>query len=242
MVTLENFYKTKEWKDLITVIKQARVQEDGFLYCEHCGNPIVKAYDCIAHHREELTEENVNNAFVALNPDNIVLVHHRCHNIIHNKLGYAVRQIYLVYGSPMAGKTTWVNSIRQPGDLIVDMDNVWQCISGLDRYQKPGRLNAVAFGIRDYLLDCVRTRLGRWQNAYIIGGYPLISERERICKTFGAREVFIDTSREVCMRRPEQDESRNHEEWEKYIADWWRRYHPPLCLIKSSDGRLLPGP
>lgn len=227
MVTLENFYKSKDWEGLIAVIKQERIADDGFLYCEHCGRPILKAYDCIAHHKEELTEENVHDPYIALNPDNIMLVHHRCHNILHNKLGYAVRQIFLVYGSPLAGKATWVNSAKEPGDLIVNMDNIWQCISGLDRYQKPGRLNAVAFGLRDYLLDCVKTRRGRWHNAYLIGGYPLSSERERLCKALGAREVFIDTPKAVCMERLEKDDSRDHEEWAKYISDWWRRYLPP---------------
>lgn len=123
MVTLENFYKSKDWEGLIAVIKQERIADDGFLYCEHCGKPILKAYDCIAHHKEELTEENVHDPYIALNPDNIILVHHRCHNIIHNKLGYAVRQIFLVYGSPLAGKTTWVNNAKEPGDLIVDITN-----------------------------------------------------------------------------------------------------------------------
>lgn len=52
--------------------------------------------------------------------------------------------------------------------VIAGMDNIWQCISGMDRYQKPGRLNAVAFGLRDYLLDCVRTRRGRWQKSRIM--------------------------------------------------------------------------
>lgn len=229
MVTLENFYKSKEWEGLMAVIRQERVHDDGFLYCEHCGKTIVKAYDCIGHHREELTEENVNNPYIALNQENIMLVHHRCHNIIHNKLGYAVRQIFLVYGSPLAGKTAWVNQVKQPGDLIVDMDNIWECISGMERYQKPGRLNAVVFGMRDYLLDCIRTRRGRWQNAYLIGGYPFISERERICRSLGAREIFIDTEKAVCLERLERDEYRDYEEWKGYIEDWWRKYRPPLA-------------
>lgn len=227
--TLANFYKSDEWYKLTRAIKSERVNEYGDLVCAYCGEPIVKAYDCICHHVIELDENNVNDAMISLNPDNIWLVHHKCHNRIHNKfrLDEAVRQVYLVYGSPLAGKTTWVNEVQNEGDLIIDMDSIWQCVSGCNRYVKPKRLNACVFGVRDYLLDCVKYRRGKWLNAYIIGGYPLISERERLCKELRAREIFIDSSREECIRRLEAiDDERNKEEWLSFINDWWKRYAP----------------
>lgn len=227
MVNVYEFYRCQKWKKLIALIKMERVKEDGQIYCEFCGEPITKAYDCIGHHEIELTEENVNDANISLNPENIKLVHHRCHNVVHNKLGYAGRNIYLVYGSPLAGKSTWVNNVQSTGDLIVDIDSIWECISGMGRYEKPGRLNAVAFGTRDYLIDTIRTRQGKWKNAYLIGGYPLISERERTCKTLGAKEILIDTSKKECLDRLQQTEDgRDKEEWGKYINDWWAKYAP----------------
>ena len=206
-----------------------RLTPDGLTICEHCGKPIVRAYDIILHHVEELTEDNVNDVSISLNPDNIKLVHHKCHNIIHNKLGYKERGIYLVYGPPLAGKTSYVRDVRQLGDLIIDMDNIWACVSGCDRYVKPRRLNAVVFSVRDTLLDAVRYRRGKWNNAYIIGGYPLISERERLCKEVGAREVFIECDKEECIKRLYQcDDGRNIEEWEEFINSWFDKYIPPL--------------
>lgn len=227
MYTLDTFYQSKAWVNLMKVIRLARVNEQGDIICAHCGEPIVRAYDCIGHHIIELTEENVNNAEISLNPDNVMLVHHKCHNRIHEKLAYGRKEIYLVYGSPLSGKTTWVDEVRVDGDLIIDMDNIWQCVSGCDRYVKPGRLNAVVFGMRDYLLECVKYRRGRWQHAYIVGGYPLIGERERLCKELGAREIFIDTPREECVRRlNESDDGREILTWMNYIDEWWRRYAP----------------
>ena len=168
---------------------------------------------------------------VSLNPDNIQLVHHKCHNRIHKKFYYGedTRQVYLVYGSPLSGKTTWVNQVRNDGDLMVDMDSIWQAVSGCDRYVKPGTLNACVFGVRDYLLECVKYRRGKWRNAYVIGGYPLISERERLCKELRAREVFIDTSKDECLRRLDDcDDGRDVEEWQAFIDEWWRRYAPRI--------------
>lgn len=228
MFTLQSFYKSKEWYKFMQVIKAERTNSCGELICEHCEKPIVRAYDCIGHHIEELTEENVNDYNISLNPDNIALVHHRCHNTIHNKLGYADRKIYLVYGSPLSGKNTFVKDNMDEGDLIVDMDNIWQCISNCDRYVKPNRLRGNVFQLRDCLIDMIRTRNGKWLNAWIIGGYPLISERERLCKTLKAREIFIDTSKEECIQRlHENPEGRDISEWEKYIEDWWDKYRPP---------------
>lgn len=220
-------YTSNEWRDLLTLIKLQRANDEGQIICEHCGRPIVKAYDCIGHHSVVLDEFNYMDASISLNPDLIQLVHHRCHNIIHNKLGYAQRQVFLVYGSPLSGKSTWVKDNMSEGDLIVDMDNIWQCISGCDRYIKPNRLRQNVFAVRDSLIDMVRVRRGKWLNAYVIGGYPLISERERLIKSLGAREIFIDTDKETCLQRLKDCSDRDLVEWEKYISDWWEKFGGP---------------
>lgn len=199
--TLDTFYKSKQWEALLKVIKLERVNSDGELVCAYCGKPITRKYDAIGHHKIELTEENVNDASISLNPDLVEIVHHRCHNYIHNKLGYKVRQVFIVYGPPRAGKTTFVRDNMTAGDLVVDIDSIWECISAQDRYIKPPRLNAVAFKMRDALLDAVKYRLGKWNAAYVVGGYPLQSERERLCKDLGAREIYIDTPRDICIQR-----------------------------------------
>lgn len=227
---LSNFYKSRDWVNLMQVIRLERVNLEGQLICEYCGKPIIAKYDCIGHHKIELTEANVDDANIALNPDNIMLVHHRCHNKIHNKLSYS-RHVYLVYGSPLSGKNTFVKDNMDAGDCIVDIDNIWQSISGCDRYIKPNRLRSCVFNIRNHMIDMVRMRQGKWLNAWIIGGYPLISERERLCKALGAREIFIDTPREKCIERLHANpEGRDILEWEKYIAEWWERYDPPGVL------------
>lgn len=228
MYDLNSFYHSKQWQKLLEQIKHERLDEDGNIICEYCEKPIVKAYDIIGHHKVELTEENVNNFEVSLNPENIQLVHHRCHNYIHNKLGYSMREVYLVYGAPCSGKHTWVRENMNEGDLIVDIDNIWMCVSGLNRFQKPNRLKSIVFKQRDSLIDSVKYRFGKWNNAYILGGYPLQSERERLCRDLGAREVFIDTDKAECIRRAEMlDEIEDKEEFKRYIEEWFDRFNPP---------------
>lgn len=220
--TLANFYHSREWERLVAQLRLDRQDADGNIICAHCGKPIVKMYDCIGHHTMFLTEDNVNDINISLNPDLIQLVHHRCHNRIHDKLGYNNREVFLVWGSPLSGKTTFVDDTRSVGDLVVDIDNMWECVSG-SRYLKPNKLKSVVFGMRDYLMDCVKVRRGKWDKAYIIGGFPLISDRERILKEYGAREIFISTTKEECIARLDAcDDGRDKEAWRGYIDEWWR--------------------
>lgn len=220
MYTLKTFYKSKEWLNLLQVLKLERVNAEGKLICEHCGKELVKAYDIIGHHVIELNDTNVNDYNISLNPDNIQLIHFKCHNQIHERFGYFNQKVYIVYGSPCSGKSTWVKENAYPDDLIIDLDSIWECICTTDRYHKPNRLKANAFGIRDTLLDQVRTRTGMWRNAYVIGGYPLATDRQRLADKLGAELIFIDTDKNTCLARAMNDE------WKKYIEEWWEDFIP----------------
>lgn len=223
---LSDFYKSDKWVKLVHVLRLERLNANGELICECCGKPITHKYDCIGHHKTELTEENYQRAEIALNPENIALVHHRCHNKIHDRLGLTkVKQVFIVYGSPLSGKTTWVKDNMVPGDLVVDMDNIWECISGQPRYVKPNRLKQNAFALRNVLIDMIRVRQGNWLNAYLITTSPMLSERERLCRTLGAREIHINTGKDECLRRLSQcEDGRNYNEWRKYIDEYFEKY------------------
>lgn len=229
MYDLFSFYRSDEWRRLLKQLRLERLNDQGEIICDYCGKPITRAYDLIGHHVEELTEENVNDFNISLNPNNIQFVHHRCHNYIHNKLGYSMREVYLVYGAPMAGKCSWVKDNAQEGDLIINIDDIWECVSGCERFIKPNRLKSVVFKVYETLLDAVKYRLGKWNNAYIIGGFPLQSERERLCRDLAAREIFIDVSQEECLARLAADDMRSKiDDYDQFILDWFARYSPPI--------------
>ncbi len=234
MITnLADFYRSKAWEAFVRNLRAERADEDGMTWCAHCGKAIVYKYDCIAHHKTHLTLANVNDAMVALNPDNIDLVHHRCHNEIHERFGFGKPQaprpkkVYVVHGSPCSGKSTYVQSVAGPGDIVLDMDAIWACISPMGTLAgntghnaRDGRLKSNVFRMRDCMLDMIRTRFGDWNNAYIIGGYPRIAERERLATLYGAEMVHIDTPREVCEIRAQE----RPKEWRGYIGAYWEAF------------------
>lgn len=223
MFTLDNFYKSDEWRNLLNVLKSERERE-GVLYCEHCGKPIIKKFDCIGHHKHELTNANVNDYNISLNPDNIMLIHHKCHNIIHERFGHEQpKKVYIVYGAPCSGKLSWVKENAGIDDLILDIDSIWEMISNNDRYVKRDRLKENVFGIRDCLLEQIKMRKGKWKNAYVIGGYPMKMERERLEQRLNAESIFISEGKEVCLERAKAS---NRVGWDKYINEWFDRYMP----------------
>lgn len=234
MITnLADFYRSKAWERFIRVLAAERADDDGVIWCAHCGKPIIYKYDRIAHHKKHLTLANVNDASVALNPDNIDLVHHRCHNEIHERFGFGnpqaprPKKVYVVHGSPCSGKSTYVQGVAGPGDIILDMDAIWACISPMGtmagntgHYARDERLKSNVFRMRDCMLDMIRTRYGAWNNAYIIGGYPRMAERERLVTLYGAELVHVDTAQDVCLQRAAQ----RPKEWAGYINDYWNAF------------------
>lgn len=224
MYQLSTFYQSKTWVKLTKIIRQERINDNGEIICDYCKKPITKAYDCICHHKIALTDENINDVEIALNPNNISLVHHKCHNLIHEKFKRPHQNIYLVYGAPLSGKSTFVKDNAVKGDLILDIDNIWQSISGQERYIKPYQLKQYIFKIRDTILEGIRYRLGTWTTAYIIGGYPFKTERDRLIKELNAKEIFINCTKEECLQRLKADKQRNYDEWEQYINKWFDEY------------------
>lgn len=218
---LFQFYRSKEWERLRDSIKLERINDNGDLVCEHCGNPIVNAYDAICHHVTPLTEANVNDYDVSLNADNIKVVHHRCHNEIHKRFGSYTRHVYIVYGAPCSGKSTYVKNNCLEDDLIIDIDKIYQMISNSDEHIKSGRLKDIAFKIQRELIDMVKCRYGKWINAWIIGGYPLSNERERVAASLGAELIYIEASKELCLARANE---RSHE-YKQFIDEWFTKYN-----------------
>jgi len=242
--TLDTFYWSKEWRTLLRILKSERADpKTGALYCERCGEPIVGRYQCTGHHKVELTEDNVNDPEISLNPDLVELIHTSCHNIEHKRFLQNMhnvktgKQVFIVYGAPLSGKTSAVRSMATDSDLIVDLDAIRGAMRGGDMYSRSKYGNTIFFEVRNLLLDRIRTRAGSWANAYIIGGYPFLSERQRLCEDFGATEIFIESTKEECMERLMSDPDRLKylPEWSGYIAEWFEHFEPTpgVCDLPS---------
>lgn len=232
MFTLYSFYRSKEWEALRNKIILSRTNEDGDVICSHCGKPIVNKYDLICHHKVPLTEANVNDYTISLNEDMIETVHHRCHNDIHDRFGSYTRHIYIVYGSPCSGKSTYVKENAHRHDLIVDIDEIYKAISNNPMHDKSNRLTGNVLQIRDTLIDMIMTRNGKWINAWIVTSKCIPNELERLANKLNAEIIHIDTDKNTCLARAEE---RLFGDYKKYIEDYFRNYEQFENLLKKLE-------
>lgn len=219
---IKSFYASEEWITLRLLLINQRGNR-----CEHCKKIIPKSRDLIGHHKIELTPENVHDRMISLNPERIEIICFDCHNKVHRRFGYqSGKKVYIVYGPPMSGKSTFVRENVNRGDIVVDMDSLYTAVSMQPTYDKPDNLFSNVMGVHNLLIDNIKTRLGKWHDAWIIGGYADRYKRERLANDLGAELIFCNVSKEECLKRLEVDEDRQYrkDEWRGYIDKWFNSY------------------
>lgn len=219
---IKAFYASQKW----ITFRLNLINERGNK-CSRCGKVIARSIDIIGHHKIELTPENVHDHMISLNPDLVELVCFDCHNREHRRFGHqGVRNVYLVYGPPMSGKKTFVRSNMSRGDIVVDMDHLYAAVSILPYYDKPDNLLTNVRVIHNQLIDNIKTRYGKWNDAWIIGGYADKYKRERLAEDLGAEIIFCEVDKEECLRRLSLDQDRMYrqDEWSRYIEKWFSSY------------------
>lgn len=225
--TLKKFYDSKAWENFRKIIISERTHK-----CEKCKKEIYEAKDLIIHHIEELTLDNVNDVNISLNPENVMLVCFDCHNKIHERFGYGNKRkhdrgIYLVYGAPCSGKTTYVKENMSKGDLVIDLDEIFKAVSLQDKYDKPDNLRYNVFAIKNLLIDNIKTRYGNFNSAWIIGGYSNKYERDKLVSELTAEAIYIESTKEECIARLNSSNDYRKEkfiEWERYILKWFEEF------------------
>lgn len=216
MDKIHAFYTSKPWRELSYRLK---VERGG--KCERSGEVFADMSQLIAHHKIELTEDNVDNPAIALNPDLIEIISFDEHNKEHRRFGHRKR-VYIVWGSPLSGKTSAVREMMRYSDIVLDIDRLWEAVTMQPAYCKPDNVRFNIFALRDNLLDQIKTRHGQWYDAYIIGGYADKYERERMAQTLGAELIYCESTMQECLDR--RRATGRPDAWDGYITEWWRTY------------------
>lgn len=143
--------------------------------------------------------------------------------------------VTVICGPPGSGKTTYVRNHSKYGDLIFDLDWVWQSLSGLPYLEKPDPLTPFIFTVRDAVYARL-TEESELERAWIIAGAPTAREREQLSDRFNAKIVLLRVPIDVCLDRIENDEKRpgSADIIKPWIERWWRSYTP-------RDGDILLG-
>lgn len=239
---LPQFYNSAEWGACKLQTLHDRMK-DGEIRCEHCGQIIVKSFNpnernnkgaMVFHHKIPLTLLNVNDASVSINPDNIAILHWHCHNEVHQRFGYSgnnniiEKKVFLITGASCSGKTSFVRERLEANDLILDIDDIWQMVSGQPRYVKPSSLKPVVFKIRDEMKDLISKGAGTWRNAYVIESLPSPMDRKREAdryKAFNVEVITMEATEAECLDRLHSEPNgRDVRAYEGFIREYYSRY------------------
>jgi hypothetical protein len=219
---LQTFYASREW----ITFRLALIAERGNR-CQKCGKIIPHSVEIHAHHKIELMPENVHDKMISMNPDNILLLCRDCHDKVHARFGYSTgKKVYLVYGPPCSGKSTFVLQNKSRNDIVVDMDRLYSAVTMLPEHDKPNELLSNVRGLYSLLLDNIKTRHGKWRTAWVIGGYADKYRRTRLADDLGAELIYCEATKEECIGRLAMDNERQYRqaEWIGYIEKWFEQY------------------
>lgn len=241
----EAFYGSKAWRRCRDAYVADRVLVDGGM-CESCRE---KAGEEL-HHIRELTVANIGDPEVTLNHDNLAWLCRDCHFKAHreliarslrrkragslvNEAGYyfdengEIRQakVYIVYGSPASGKTSYVRKHRREGDLVVDLDLIKQAISMQGGKDAPDNLLEVALAMREAAYGMIESRVADCRTSWVVASLPERAERLALAERLGAELVYIDATYGECIKRAMADPERRDVVGQLYLIDrWWERF------------------
>lgn len=113
--------------------------------------------------------------------------------------------VYLIYGSPCSGKSTYVREHFQPGDIVCDVDRLYAALCFNEEHQEELYAQEAAKELHKRLSEIIHDRNGRWKNAYVVS---LANTKEKLSKEiekYNADEaIYIDTPFEVCIERAKE--------------------------------------
>lgn len=135
--------------------------------------------------------------------------------------------VYIVWGSPASGKTTYVKKHMEDGDLVVDLDLIKQSISMKEKTTAGDDLLNVALSVREHLYDLISERDIGCKNVWVVAGLPQKEERDKLSGRIKATEfIYIEATQKECIDRAMNDSERKNKEMQKNIIEkWFKQFH-----------------
>lgn len=173
--TLDNFYRSRDWREFRETFLAQRLARDGEYIDDETGEIILDRSKAVLHHKIHLTNENVNNPNISLNPENIELVSDQTHLKLHDRFNCLGRKIYI---------TDCIDKVKISYDLLVDYNRLKKAIGDFDSI----KTIVNAWVLYNSLIEQIRTRRGKWSTAIVISSTTKI-EYNRIKKLLMAEEI-----------------------------------------------------
>lgn len=139
-------------------------------------------------------------------------------------------------GAPGSGKSHYIRSQWQRGDLIIDLDRLVPAIT-LDTYtNEPKHVLKLAWALRDAAIKHAQ-RSASYARLWITETAPTRQRRDYLRTTLSAKVIVMRAPQDTCIKRAHSQQDRKHGNWSAVIADWFAKYQhsPDDVLIDSSE-------
>ena len=225
------FYNSKEWRKTRDAYFNSQ-----YGICELCQRPGGEV-----HHKTFLSPQNIYDPDTTLNWDNLQLLCRSCHNAIHEKASPTMnglqfnengelvesKNVFIVWGAPASGKTTYVKENKDKYDIVIDLDYITAALSLTEGKERSEDALPFALDVRELLFNLIEERKYYFKAAWVVAGLPKREEREALVRRLKAALIHIDTDKEECIKRARQDEQRKNKGHQYKIID---RYFERLEL------------
>lgn len=131
--------------------------------------------------------------------------------------------VYVIHGSPLSGKSTYVDNHKGPNDLIYDFDLIMSAISGLPIHQDNKTLISYVVDIRDLMLSRLKSEKNI-DNAWIITTYVTEDLREQL---IGLNPIYkeIRVSKGTALKRlKDNPNGRDIEEYTRVTNKYFNKF------------------
>lgn len=137
-----------------------------------------------------------------------------CHNSKSGKEAHEkYTKIYVVHGAPCSGKTTKVKQAVRSGDLVIDIDKIFEALSFQDLYKKDKTLVGMVLDVRDFILFKLREP-NKIKRCWLITTANNQSKIDALTKGLNVVEQFhVIADKSTCEKYLQQDGTRK----DKYV-------------------------
>jgi len=135
------------------------------------------------------------------------------------------KNVFIIWGAPASGKTTYVREHKGKYDIVVDLDYLAAALSmSSDVQDKNSDAFFLALDVRNLLYDLIAERKYNFEAVWIVTMLPEKDKRIRLQQKLKAELIHIDTGKEECLLRARTDGSRRDKQTQyKIIHDYFEK-------------------